>query len=99
MSFFESVGIDVGVIGKGLNYKVSIASARISDLETAIVSLGNATPYSPVSLGNYLTFNGCGCSNDVNTVGKALDILAQARADTLQAVDNIEQILQANSIT
>lgn len=99
MSYFESVGIDVGVIAKGLSYKVSLASSRISDLENTVVSLGNGTPYSPVSLGNYLTHNGCGCSNDVNTVGKALDILAQSRAETLDRLDVIEEILTRNNIT
>ena len=98
MSYHKSIGIDVGVIAKGLNYKVSLANCRIDALESGAVSIGSM-PYTPVSLGNWITHGACGCTTSISNVKNALDHLAQFRAETLERVHIIEQKLNRNSIT
>lgn len=80
MSYLKSIGIDVGVVAKGLNYQVSLCNERIDSLNAQDVS------FDPVSLANW----GCGCTSIAN-VGSALDKLAQLRAATLDRVDALEQ--------
>lgn len=99
MSYHKSIGIDVGVIAKGLNYKVSLANSRIDALESGSVSISSSMPYEPVSLGNWITHGACGCTTSISNVKNALDHLAQFRAETLERVHVIEQKLNRNSIT
>ena len=82
MSHLKSIGVDVGVIAKGLNYKVSLFNERIDSLDAQDLS------YTPASLGNFHT---CGC--DDMTTASALDALAQLRAETKARVDDIEDQL------
>ena len=79
MSHLKSIGIDVGVIAKGLNHRVSLFSARIDSLDAEDIS------YDPVSIANY---SQCGC--DDMTAADALNALAQLRAETGDRVDAIE---------
>ena len=83
MSHLKSIGIDVGVIAKGLNYKVSLFNERLQSTEDAVSLYATDLPYSPTSLGN---FNACGCG-DVDTAQSALDRLAQIRAETHDSLD------------
>lgn len=80
MSFLKSVGIDVGIVEKGLNYRVSLANQRIDNLSADDVA------YSPSSLGNWGL---CGCST-VSTASMALNTLAQLRATTLDEVNDLD---------
>lgn len=79
MSHLKSIGIDVGVIAKGLNHKVSLFSGRLDSLDAKDVS------YTPVSIANYST---CACTD--MTAASALDALAQLRAEVGDRVDDIE---------
>ena len=90
MSHLKSIGVDVGVIAKGLNYKVSLANTRIDDLG----DFEDGT-YSPASLENW----GCGCY-DISTIGKALDLLAQFRAETINTLGEFSHgRMQQNRVT
>lgn len=85
MSHLKSIGVDVGVIAKGLNYKVSLNNQRLDDIGGTVSLYATALPYDPVSIGNY----GCGCSH-VATVPMALDRLAQLRAETQELVAELQ---------
>jgi hypothetical protein len=90
MSFLKSVGIDVGIIQKGLNYKVSLCNERIDAIVNGDVSIAGgdafAVSYNPTSIGNWGI---CGCSS-ISNVGTGLDILARLRALTIDEIDAVE---------
>jgi len=90
MSFLKSVGIDVGIVQKGLNYKVSLCNERIDAILNGDVSIAGgdafAVTYNPTSIGNWGI---CGCSS-IGNVGTGLDILARLRAITIDEIDAVE---------
>lgn len=71
MSHLKSIGIDVGVIAKGLHHKSDQNTERLD----ALVSAEN-DEYNPTTIGDW----GCGC-DDIDTIGKALDVLARKISD------------------
>lgn len=94
MSYLKSIGIDVGVIAKGLNYKVSLANTRIDNLEAGVITDATDVDYTPVSVANW---SQCGCSS-IGNVSNALDQLAKLRAfDTndIDAIDSRVGLLEA----
>lgn len=83
MSSLKSIGIDVGVIAKGLNYKVSLFNQRLSDTETKVSTL----PFEPSDITDW---ESCGCG-DIDTIPSALDKLAELRALNADRVTVLEQ--------
>lgn len=94
MSFLKSVGIDVGIIAKGLNYQVSLANSRLDSLLGGS-SLGqlnaNVVAYDPVSIANWGT---CGCAS-ISNVSSALNELAKIRAYDIDDLNNVDTRVSA----
>lgn len=83
MSSLKSIGIDVGVIAKGLNYRVSLFNQRLTDTENQVSTL----PFEPSDITDW---ESCGCG-DIDTIPSALDKLAELRALTADRVTALEQ--------
>ena len=92
MSYHKSIGIDVGIIARGINY-------RLDNIQSEIDNISSNAEYTPDNLSNWTAHGGCGCSSDVDTIAKALDYLAEFRVDALNRISNIESILARNNIT
>ncbi len=83
MSSLKSIGIDVGVIAKGLNYRVSLFNQRLTDTENQVSTL----PFEPSDITDW---ESCGCG-EIDTIPSALDKLAELRALTADRVTALEQ--------
>lgn len=92
MSYYKSVGIDVGIISRGINQK-------LDTLEEEVQKAATTATYEPDNLANWASHGGCGCNSDIDTVGKALDYLAEFRADALNRIASIEDILSRNNLS
>jgi hypothetical protein len=80
MSFLKAVGIDVGIIQKGLSYQISLANARINSLDA------DAIGYTPEDTTKWAV---CGC-DPVDHVGEALNALASIRAHDIDEINDLD---------
>jgi hypothetical protein len=80
MSFLKSVGIDVGLVAKGLSHKVSLANLRIDTLNAEGIS------FDPLSISNW---GSCGCTS-LHNVSGALNELARIRAFDIDDVNALD---------
>ena len=80
MSYLKSIGIDVGVVAKGLNYQVSLCNERIDNIDAVDVS------FDPISISNW---GSCGCTS-LHNVSGALNELARIRAFDIDDVNALD---------